>query len=99
GALSIPVGRVDIGWQVDADKLTLRWAESHGPQVAVPQRSGFGTQVLKFALQHELQADVDINYDPSGLCFTARLPLTLVDATVVAQCTCQPLPCPPKRRS
>ncbi|RVA22433.1 histidine kinase, partial [Mesorhizobium sp. M7A.F.Ca.US.001.01.1.1] len=42
GSLSVPSGRVDLGWRTqgrkDARRLVLTWRESGGPQVAPPDR-------------------------------------------------------------
>jgi two-component sensor histidine kinase len=47
GALSAPVGRVDLAWATTDDVLTLDWREAGGPAVAgPPARAGFGMRLL-----------------------------------------------------
>lgn len=79
GALRDPNGSVRFEWQLGpgpAPVLTMRWSE-HGPlPVQRPSRRGFGTTMIKQALGAELNADIDLDYLPSGLIctVTARLP-------------------------
>jgi two-component sensor histidine kinase len=51
GALSNEKGRVTVSWAITAEersnKLTFKWQEAGGPPVATPERSGFGTSLLK----------------------------------------------------
>jgi two-component sensor histidine kinase len=46
GALSTDAGRVDVGWRLDGDALTMSWTERDGPPVRPPERRGFGTTVV-----------------------------------------------------
>lgn len=63
GALSIPKGRVSLGWELEAQRLVLRWIESAGPLVSEPIRKGFGSRLL--APQEGLDG-VSIEYLPEG---------------------------------
>lgn len=58
GAWSSPNGRVELTWQLhchEGDRqLKLSWIESGGPPVAPPEREGFGTSVMKFAVERSL---------------------------------------------
>ena len=51
GALSVPGGRVVIGWSVDSPngsgQFTFHWQERDGPPVSPPQHKGFGSTVLE----------------------------------------------------
>ncbi len=65
GALSVPDGRVRLGWAVEADGLlTLTWREEGGPPVTGPSRAGMGTQLLQRqrGLDH-----VEVHYRPAGV--------------------------------
>jgi len=78
GALSVPGGRVAVEWRggpPDSDKLEIRWTESGGPPVAPPRRRGFGSRLLERGLAYEFKAEVRMNFAPSGLECTIRLPL------------------------
>ena len=78
GALSVPQGRVDVAWAVlDSDKgpvLEVRWAESGGPTVKKPRSSGFGSRLIERGLRTELDAHVQLDFDPSGVRAVLRIP-------------------------
>jgi signal transduction histidine kinase/CheY-like chemotaxis protein len=80
GAFSNGTGRVRLAWKVaDAPPsamLRLRWSESGGPSVAKPRRQGFGSRLIERGLAHELNGEVQLRYDPSGVVCTMDLPLT-----------------------
>lgn len=50
GALSVPGGRVRIGWTFDGGAAQLVWREVGGPKVAAPSRKGFGARLVDVAL-------------------------------------------------
>lgn len=66
GALSVPEGRVSIGWQADTASgyLQLTWVESGGPPVTTPKTTGFGTKLIRTAIYH---GEVRQTYAPDGL--------------------------------
>lgn len=80
GALSNESGRLHVQWAVenlaDGRRLVLSWKESDGPLVVPPSRKGFGSQVLGRGLALELNADVKLDYNASGLQCTITIPLT-----------------------
>jgi len=80
GALSVPEGRVDLGWRVHGDRLNLVWRERGGPPVAAPARRGFGTRMIERGLATELGGPVTIDFDPAGLVCTVDAPLPAADA-------------------
>lgn len=79
GALSAPEGVLDVEWATAIDqgneRLSLAWRESEGPQVKAPTSTGFGTVLIERVLKVQLDATVDMNFRPDGLCFTLSLPL------------------------
>jgi two-component sensor histidine kinase len=79
GALSVPEGRVEVEWDVSAldggRKLHLEWLEQGGPPVTEPTRRGFGSTLLQRVLTAQVQAQIDIDYRPTGLHFTMDAPL------------------------
>jgi two-component sensor histidine kinase len=79
GALSVPDGRVEVAWEVKAlengRRLHLEWIERDGPLVAEPTRRGFGSTLLQRVLTAQVQAQIDIDYQPTGLRFTMDAPL------------------------
>ena len=75
GALSVPEGRVDVGWRVADGHLDWFWAEHGGPKVTPPAQRGFGTTLLERSLAHELNARVEIGFPPTGLRMRLAVPL------------------------
>ena len=67
GALSTSRGRVDVSWVVADDTFTMSWGEREGPPVSAPQRSGFGTTVMKEMAKCSVGGEVDLDFAPSGL--------------------------------
>lgn len=67
GALSVPEGKVDVRWAVDADgSLGITWEESSGPPVVVPTSTGLGTTLLTRAL-FALPDRVEVDFRASGV--------------------------------
>ena len=66
GALSVPDGKVEITWATDP-ALRLEWTESGGPTVVPPERSGFGSRLIKSLLAADFGGSVALTYDPSGV--------------------------------
>jgi PAS domain S-box-containing protein len=79
GALSRENGRVAIEWTVDRQGpervLHLRWAESGGPLVRAPDRTGFGTALIERSIAHELDGHTRLEYSPDGLVCELHFPL------------------------
>ncbi len=51
GAFSSPRGLLQVSWTVSDDRLNLTWDETEGPAVENIGAAGFGTRLLKSALQ------------------------------------------------
>jgi two-component sensor histidine kinase/CheY-like chemotaxis protein len=81
GALSLPSGRVDIGWTVDdqTQRLRLTWIEQGGPPVQTPTRRSFGTRMME-SLGQQLNGQVRLTYEPSGFVYSMDLPLSSIVA-------------------
>lgn len=81
GALSVDGGQVEIRWRVDSrsqpPRLVLDWREADGPRVTPPARRGFGSRLLERGLAHELGGEVEIRFDPAGVCCHISAPLDL----------------------
>jgi two-component sensor histidine kinase len=71
GALSVPGGRVFVSWEAepaeDGTRLKLVWEERGGPAVSLPKRQGFGSRLLHRVLATQLNAKVEMDFNPSGL--------------------------------
>lgn len=81
GALSTSAGRVVIRWSVDEaaapPMLTLTWREVDGPPVAaLPERRGFGSQMIQRGLARDLGGAATMDFAPSGFVYTLRAPLS-----------------------
>jgi len=75
GALSNVSGAVTVSWTFANDTVALQWEESGGPDVSPPSRAGFGSRLVKLELTHELQGEVELIYDRTGLKVTMEFPL------------------------
>jgi PAS domain S-box-containing protein len=69
GALSVPEGKVAIGWDIDraSSGVHLWWRERGGPPVAQPTERGFGTTLIVDLPRSKLQAEVKLEYHPKGV--------------------------------
>ncbi|WP_052214267.1 HWE histidine kinase domain-containing protein [Belnapia sp. F-4-1] len=79
GALSLPGGRLSLSWQPDqaAGLLRLRWEERGGPPLArLPERSGFGSRVIRASIEDQLHGQVMQAWEAEGLVCHISLPLT-----------------------
>ena len=85
GALSSPVGRVWVHWEIRRDSqaastVCLVWHESGGPPVLPPQRDGFGMNVIRQILPYDLGARVDVKFARGGLRCEIVIPLARATA-------------------
>ncbi len=71
GALSNQDGKVSIRWtravEGETERVTFEWIERDGPPVTAPTRKGFGTRIVKAAVDSEQNAEVTLDYRPEGL--------------------------------
>jgi PAS domain S-box-containing protein len=76
GALSNATGNVAITLEVDeeAQRFKLTWTEKGGPAVLEPTRHSFGTRLIN-RLAEQLQGDVRLKYEPSGVICELDVPL------------------------
>jgi two-component system CheB/CheR fusion protein len=80
GALSATIGRLAVTWQVENSagqrkSLDLHWVESDGPPMVVPDRKGFGTELVEREIRHELDGQVTLDFAPDGLRAAITIPL------------------------
>jgi PAS domain S-box-containing protein len=78
GALSTQSGLVLISWSLEPflneTRLIFVWQERNGPPVVTPTTRGFGSQVIKRGLEHELRARVRLEFAPGGVICTIDMP-------------------------
>jgi two-component sensor histidine kinase len=71
---------LDIVWSVKQQagepRFHLRWEESGGPAVQAPAHRGFGTRLIERSLAQELNGEVRILFEPTGVICTVDAPLT-----------------------
>ncbi|MDD3836430.1 MAG: PAS domain S-box protein [Phenylobacterium sp.] len=88
GALSVPEGRVALGWTAsagdDAIRLGLEWREMGGPMVSAPVRRGFGSRLLERGLAAELGGPVRLAFHPEGLVCTLEAAIPGAGSVVAA---------------
>jgi two-component sensor histidine kinase len=84
GALSKPEGRVLINWRTDEGpppEFVFKWEEQDGPAVIVPEKTGFGSQVIEKALAHDTGGKVEMQYASTGLKYSFAAPLKRIQAS------------------
>ena len=74
GALSLNIGRVDVGWRCDGDIFAVSWTESKGPPVSPPKRRGFGSTVINSMVKQTVNGEVQHDYIPSGVAWNLTCP-------------------------
>jgi two-component sensor histidine kinase len=88
GALSNDTGRVLIEWDIQTPDqggaFTLTWTERGGPPVQKPERTGFGSKVIRHALSAQTGGTVEITHDPEGLVCRLSAPAEAVVAPAAA---------------
>jgi two-component sensor histidine kinase len=87
GALSTPVGRVEVGWALKVvdgvRKVAIEWHEHGGPPVRAPDRHGFGSTLLKKVLPMQVGAEVEVEFKAEGL--RCRIEAPLVERRLVPE--------------
>ena len=86
GALSTREGRVSVRWHWPLngsapDRLILEWAETGGPSVKAPSRSGYGTSVIGDLIPYELGGKVDLAFACDGLRCRMEIPASWVSTS------------------
>lgn len=74
GALSTPVGRVQVDCAQEDGTVVLTWREEAGPPVGAPTRSGFGTTVIGRMAERFLDARVEVSFAPTGFVYRLAMP-------------------------
>ena len=74
GALSVPEGRVEIGWAYGNDTVRLTWAERGGPPTVEPSAHGYGMRVIQNVLPGQADGSVELHWRKEGLCCVLAFP-------------------------
>jgi PAS domain S-box-containing protein len=79
GALSRPDGSVSVSWDRTgtdvAAILTVTWRELGGPPIAASLQSGYGSNLIRDLIPHELGGTVDLKFPSDGVCCKIEIPL------------------------
>jgi two-component sensor histidine kinase len=67
GALSTDRGQVSVRWDRTRAGVRMQWKEADGPPVRAPERSGYGTDVIRNLIPYELGGAVDLSFAPAGV--------------------------------
>ena len=68
GALSVPAGKLEVAWSLtEIGDCRLCWRETGGPALQRPQRTGFGTSLIRRSVPFDLGGKSEIDYAPEGL--------------------------------
>lgn len=85
GALSNETGQVHLNWDLfsagepETVRMRLTWTETGGPEVAQPERKGFGSLLIGRALASNFKGTSTIDYNPAGIVFTLDAPLAALN--------------------
>jgi PAS domain S-box-containing protein len=79
GALSTDTGHIDIMWDLrraddGGHRFKIEWSENGGPTVVTPTQRGFGWRVLCQMTKMSLNADVTLDYAPTGVVWRLECP-------------------------
>jgi len=79
GAFSTNDGQVSVRWFMTGNaqarsSFCIKWQETGGPSVCVPQRSGYGMEVIHGLVPYELDGKVDLEFAPGGVCCILTIP-------------------------
>jgi two-component sensor histidine kinase len=89
GALSIPGGRISLNWDLEPDgaptNLTLVWREFGGPPAAAKVQPGYGTDLIRNLIPHELGGTVDLVFAAEGVNCRIWIPLQQLDESVLTK--------------
>ena len=74
GALSVMSGRVQLTWELQPDRLILRWIESGGPPTQLPASPGFGIRMISASVERQLDGAAQFEWHPQGLHCSLAVP-------------------------
>lgn len=83
GALKTETGRIEISWQIlpaeSGDQLQIIWRETGGPQVSLPEKTSFGTEILERHLSASTNGQSTIDYHRDGVVWTLTAPVSALN--------------------
>ena len=78
GALSVKEGKLKISWKLEDKGLLFEWQELNGPSVQEPTALGFGSTIIKNAVEYEFSGKSKMEFRKDGLYASFTLPDSLV---------------------
>jgi len=80
GALSAPDGKISVTWdrrvgEDGAARMVLAWRGRGGPPVTPPAHFGYGIDLIRELIPHELGGKVDLVFAPEGVRCDIEMPL------------------------
>jgi PAS domain S-box-containing protein len=75
GALSEDAGTIAVTSQREDDRIVIDWEERGGPAVTVPEKQGFGSQLIELSAVRQLGGQVERCWDRAGLHVAITIPL------------------------
>lgn len=79
GALSRSGGRIHVRWtMVGPELVEVHWREEGGPTVVEPSSRGFGRDLIEKIVAHELKAQVQLEFFPTGVECRLKIPVRTV---------------------
>ncbi len=79
GAFSEDGGALSVTWTLVEDMVVLVWRETVTQPIAVSERTGFGTTVLKSIVGRSLRAEVERIQHENGIEWRFSIPLEAID--------------------
>lgn len=81
GALSDNLGRLDVSWIIDGEKLCITWLERSDrlKLIQKPSQEGFGSILADRSVKAQLGGELLREWHPNGLKVTLILPLKNID--------------------
>lgn len=77
GALSAPVGTLDVSGTFDDNHMIVTWTEHGGPKVSEPNGAGgFGSKLVERSVRDQLGGVIEYDWAESGLVVTLRMDRT-----------------------
>jgi two-component sensor histidine kinase len=74
GALSVATGMLDVAGKLEADCIELSWAETGGPEIAVPpEERGYGRKMIERSVQTQLGGSLAYDWQSTGLVATLSM--------------------------
>jgi len=75
GALGSEGGKVAIHLAEEAGRVVIEWTERGGPETRPPADEGFGSRLMKRAIERQLGGTIEQEWRPEGLAVRIAVPL------------------------